>query len=86
MDKNQSLQSLLNGTASEKDVELLKRLLASGDHPRITTTNTRIKMGAHPLGWSLSWFVYSWHVLFVDGCCNVALPTSVSGSMSQFAD
>jgi len=31
MDKTQALQNLLNGAASEEDVELLKRLLASGE-------------------------------------------------------
>jgi formylglycine-generating enzyme required for sulfatase activity/energy-coupling factor transporter ATP-binding protein EcfA2 len=31
IDKTQTIQNLLNGTASEEDVELLKRLLASGE-------------------------------------------------------
>jgi ABC-type multidrug transport system fused ATPase/permease subunit len=31
MDKTKALENLLNGTASEEDVELLKRLLASGE-------------------------------------------------------
>ena len=31
MDKNQALQNLLNGSASEDDIELLMRLLASGE-------------------------------------------------------
>jgi hypothetical protein len=31
MDKTKALQKLLNGTASEEDIELLKRLLASGE-------------------------------------------------------
>jgi hypothetical protein len=30
-DKNQSLQALLNNTATEEDIALLKRLLASGE-------------------------------------------------------
>lgn len=34
MDKNQSLQNLLNNTASEEEIALLKRLLAGG---RIST-------------------------------------------------
>lgn len=31
MDKNQSLQALLNNTATEEDIALLKRLLANGE-------------------------------------------------------
>jgi hypothetical protein len=51
MDKTKALQKLLNGTATKKEIELLKQALASGEisiggenHQQMRAANARIWM------------------------------------------
>ena len=71
MDRNQALQNLLNGTASEEDIALLKRLLTSGEISiggnvnqsvviigRGTSNTVRMSMDSNSVSWILTDVLY----------------------------